>query len=208
MGEAKIRLSQTELELVTSADWILTKNAILQKVKILLAGLQEKQQPLLVLFSPGLPPEVLKSTPKISKGENYNGLPYLLLDYPRIFTQQNIFAIRTMFWWGHFFSITVHLSGVYKKMMEQKIIDSYDLIKENGFYTCVNDNQWEHHFEKDNYTRLDELPAVDFEQRVKQEPFIKLANKISLEQWDESGEILLRYFKQLIQLLADQPPRR
>jgi hypothetical protein len=43
---------------------------------------------------------------------------------------------------------------------------------------------------------------------VKREPFIKLANKISLEQWDESGEILLRYFKQVIELVADQPPRR
>ena len=54
---------------------------------------------------------IVQSTPKIAKGENYLQLPYVLLDYPRCFDKENIFAIRTMFWWGNFFSITLHLSG-------------------------------------------------------------------------------------------------
>ena len=49
---------------------------------------------------------------KISKGENM-GLPWVMLDYPRLFGQEDVLAIRTMFWWGHCFSVTLHLKGRY-----------------------------------------------------------------------------------------------
>ena len=41
-----------------------------------------------------LPAEMLFHSPKISKGENYKGLPYVMLDYPRCFGKTDIFAIR------------------------------------------------------------------------------------------------------------------
>ena len=51
--------------------------------------------------------------PKISKGEKYKGLPWVMLDYPRIFGKEDIMAIGTRFWWGHYFSVTLHLKGGY-----------------------------------------------------------------------------------------------
>ena len=48
---------------------------------------------------------------KISRGENYRGLPYLILDYPAYFSQKDIFAFRTMFWWGHFFQCRTTSTG-------------------------------------------------------------------------------------------------
>src|SRR5712671_4795594 len=114
MNSAKIRLSQAEMELVNNADLILTKNAILKKAYRLLGNLQVEQQKYIMLHPSGLPAKVSASTFKISKGENYKELPYLVLDYPRLFEQENIFAVRTMFWWGNFFSITLHLSGRHK----------------------------------------------------------------------------------------------
>ena len=113
MDIAKIRLSPEEEALVATTDWILTKNNVLQKIKQLLLALQSRQQDLLLPFN-SLPEEVLKSSPKISRGENYKGLPWLVLDYPRYFNKADVFAIRTLFWWGNFFSITLHLSGSYK----------------------------------------------------------------------------------------------
>ena len=93
--------------------------------------------------------------PKISKGENYKGLPYLVLDYPRYFGKDDHFAIRSMFWWGNFFSITLHLSGIYKKMYENKIEASFTLLKEESFFIGISDDQWEHHFETSNYLPLE-----------------------------------------------------
>ena len=50
-----------------------------------------------------LPVEFFDVSPKISRGEQYLGLPYVMLDYPRIFSKENVFAIRTFFWWGNYF---------------------------------------------------------------------------------------------------------
>ena len=85
MNAAKIRFSHKEMELITNAEWILTKNAILQKTIQMLANVQVRQQQYLQSFSVKLPSQVIQSSPKISKGENYKGLPYQILDYPRIF---------------------------------------------------------------------------------------------------------------------------
>ncbi len=203
MGQAKIRLSQTEMEIATSTELILTKNAILQKVNQLLAALQQEQQLSLTKFAAALPPELVSSSPKISRGENYQGLPYLMLDHPRVFDQENIAAIRTMFWWGNFFSTTLHVSGKYKNAAEEKIIAAFPLLKKQGFFICVNEEQWEHHFEKYNYIPLGELRIGELQQLLTKKSFIKLANKISLQQWDEAPAMLLAFFDQLLTLLVD-----
>ncbi len=208
MNPAKIRLSAKEMELVTNAQWILTKNGIIQKAKQLLEGLQEEQRNLLQSTSYQLPEEILKPPAKISKGENYKGLPYLVLDYPRYFDKENVFAVRTMFWWGNFFSITLQLSGRYKKQREQKIIQSFSLLASNEAFICVNDTEWEHHFEKDNYRPIREMDQKEFEYCITQKPFVKLAQKIPLPQWDEVPKILSNCFSQLMLLCADQLPSR
>ena len=202
MNPAKIRLSQTEMQLVTNAELILTKNAILKKVSQLLGNLQVKQQQYVTLQAMQLPGKVTGTIPKISKGEQYQGLPYLILDYPRLFEHENIFAVRTMFWWGHFFSVTLHLSGIYKEASEEKLIAKYEALKEKGYYCYINKDQWEHHFENDNYVLLSELNKNDFEKAIRENPFVKLANKIALQQWDDADEILLRFFREIIEILV------
>lgn len=202
MNAAKIRLSQKEMELINNSDWILTKNGILQKTKQLLENLQVLQQQYLQSHAVYLPEEVYKSLPKISRGENYKGLPYLILDYPRCFDKKNICAIRIMFWWGNFFSCTLHLSGKYKQLFSPKIISSYPLLKEKDFFCCVQENEWEHHFEKTNYLPLFEMSKHDFETAILKNYFVKLAKKISLLQWDDTQEKLLGYFKQNIEMIT------
>ena len=203
MSKAKIRLSQKEKELVIDASFILTKNAILEKVKHLLSDLQEKQQ--IFLNHPQLftAADYKKLSAKISKGENYKGLPYLMLDYPRIFGNSSIFAIRTMFWWGNFFSITLHLSGGYKKKFEEKIAIHFSMLAEKGFFCCVNEDQWQHDFETGNYIRLSGINMTDFKKLISEKPFIKLATKIPLDQWDDAIDTLLNYFRQIIEMLDD-----
>jgi hypothetical protein len=203
MNPAKIRLSPTEMEMVNDAELILTKNAILRKVADLLGVLQVNQQACMVSLAKGFPEKISGSSSKISKGENYKGLPYLILDYPRVFEHENIFAVRTMFWWGNFFSVTLHLSGNYKKAAEEKLISFYQSLPEKGYFVYINEEQWEHHFEGGNYVLLSELSQYDFENLVRERTFVKLTNKISLQQWDEAIDILLGNFKEIIEMLAD-----
>ena len=200
-GQTKIQLSSYEMELINNAGLILTKNAILEKVQQLLENLLNSQQQYIQSNISNLPTEVLLSSPKISKGENYKGLPYRVLDYPRYFDKENIFAIRTMFWWGNFFSITLHLSGRYKKEAEKKIIASRPELIKSNFYLCIHEKEWEHHFENDNYIPVGKLNKTAFKIQIMNKPFIKLAQKISLKKWNDAQKILISNYKQIITML-------
>jgi hypothetical protein len=191
---ANVKLSKHEFELVTSADFILTKNAIIKRVYELFGDLSEQYMKLADIT---LPPEVLSISPKIAKGENYRELPWVMLDYPRVFSQQNVFAIRSFFWWGNFFSITLQLHGVYKEFYQSSI--QKHLAKNNWWY-CLNESDaWQHHFEMNNYEKLD--GSVNF----KQLPFLKLAKKIPLQEWDKAFDFYKSSFEEIISVLATQP---
>ena len=197
---SKLMLSDDELQLVTNTGWILTKRKIIDKVNLLLGEVAANQQQIIENEKTWLPAAVVLSTPKIAKGENYLQLPYLLLDYPRCFNAENIFAVRTMFWWGNFFSITLHLSGVYKEKFQQKIIDNIDAVKE-GFYICIHENQWQHHFEADNYTCIKNLSNKELQDLIIEKQFIKLAIKFQLQPWAALPALLDKSFLEIIKLL-------
>ena len=148
--------------------------------------------------------DIESSTPKISKGENYKGRPYVILDYPRIFQKEDILVIRCFFWWGNFFSITLHLSGKYKLEFEPAL---HQAINENYFqdyYLGISENQWEHHFENDNYT----LMNSDLSYSLADRPFIKLAKKIPLSEWDNVADFLIENFQILLKAVSNQAPIR
>jgi hypothetical protein len=183
--KTKIQLSKFEQDLVMNADWILTKNAIMEKMKVLLQECLDLQIKLLNKQETLLPPEVFNTSPKIAKGENYKGLPWLLLDYPRHFNKENVFAIRTLFWWGRYFSITLHLSGHYKKLFAKKVNRAFESLRAQRFYCCVNANEWEHHFEEDNYKLLGQCNEEEFHQIIDEKKFIKLSIRIDLHEWQQ-----------------------
>ena len=111
MSSSKIILSPAQLELATDEQIILTKNAIIGQVEAWLGEMAHRYQQLAKPYASNYP-EIFTLHPKISKGEKQEGLPWVILDYPRRFSlPQGCFAIRTMFWWGRYLSIRVLLSG-------------------------------------------------------------------------------------------------
>ncbi|MFX8895293.1 hypothetical protein ABTM96_19365, partial [Acinetobacter baumannii] len=90
---------------------------------------------------------------KISRGEHYEGLPWVMIDYPRYFKKNHFFAIRTFFWWGNFFSLTLQLKGKYQLGFQGS---NFETLKADWFI-CVNEDEWQHHFRQDNYVKLTAL---------------------------------------------------
>ena len=197
---SKLMLSAEEQQLVNNSHWILTKRIIIDKVNELLGYCSENQKAFIQKEKDWLPAAVIQSTPKIAKGENYLQLPYVLLDYPRCFDAENIFAVRTMFWWGNFFSMSLHISGVYKKMFQQKIMENLQTAAP-GLFICVNENQWQHHFEPDNYIAVKQLPGKDVQAIILKNKFVKLAVKFPLQQWNDMPALLDESFKGIIGML-------
>jgi hypothetical protein len=203
MDLTKIRLSEEEMQLACNANWILTKNEILNKATLLLASLQQKQQEHLKSLKKPFPPELLYTSPKISKGENYLGLPYRILDYPAVFSTKDICAVRTMFWWGNFFSTTIHLSGSYKKRYEEKVATCFNQLARANCFVCVNDDEWQHHFSETNYLPIENLGKKKFEELLFRKKFIKLSSKTAVGNWNTTDEILMKQFRLITEILAD-----
>lgn len=197
--KTKIVLSDKELALVKNEDWILTKQQVIQKVyEILSQCIREiEEMPLHTGEATGFPTE----PPKISKGENYRGLPYVTLDYPRLFNNENIFAIRTMFWWGKFFSITFHVAGHYKKVFADRIIANYTHLHA-GTFLCIHKEQWHHHFEADNYVPVESLSRKQLESVLAEKNFIKIALKYNLDQFNMMQELLIDGYKKIGKMIA------
>src|SRR4030095_16655433 len=192
MQQTKIHLLPSEMEMVSSPEIILTKNAILQKIKTFLEQVQIKQQVILKEYASQLPQDVLRTSPKISRGENYKGLPWLVLDNPRHFQHNNIFAIRTMFWWGNFFSITLHLSGNNKTDLLKKIAEHFSLLGENHFYIYTGQKEWEHDMDPNSYKRISSLHKDELEKVVAENSFLKLAVKFPIDSLEAIEDKLLR----------------
>jgi hypothetical protein len=192
MSDANLRLSAEEMQLVTDPGWILTKNSVMGKVVGMMAALSEKWQE---LAPPDLAPGVWE--PKISKGENYKGLPWVMLDYPRIFGKEDVFAIRTMFWWGHEFSLTLHLKGIYMQAYVPVITRRWEKLAAAGFHVGISEKEWEHEHTTLNYQPMDESMPVG-------QSFFKISARCGLEQWDEAPAILTGYFTTLMRLLSER----
>lgn len=191
---AKVSLSAFEQQLVTDASWILTKNRIIEKVYLLFGNLSEhyKQEPSLQQ----LPAETLLASPKIAKGENYEGLPYVMLDYPRCFGKEDTLAIRTFFWWGNFFSITLQLKGRYLGQYAEVIQQNIQKMPNEELWINTSDEEWMHHFRNDNMMRI-----VEHQQSISDKKLLKLAVQCKLEEWDNVEMKLAVSFQQLLELL-------
>ena len=196
--QTKIQFLPAEMELVSSPDIILTKNAILQKIKSFFEEIQMKQQDVLKKYSSQLPEEVLRISPKISRGENYKGLPWLVLDNPRHFQHNNIFAIRTMFWWGNFFSITLHVSGNNKNDLLKNLTQNASLLAKNDFYIYNGTKEWEHNIDPDSYKKLSAINEDELQKIISTNSFLKLAVKFTVESLEAVEDKLLRNYELLV----------
>jgi hypothetical protein len=195
MQGSKIRLSAPEAALIGNAEVILTKNSIVQKTVALLAEVQEALmiQEEMNRFS---------SSPKISKGENYKGLPWVVLDYPRISSGGDLFFIRSMFWWGNFFSSTLQLAGWYKEKSLAGLTAAFDHLATEDYFIGVGEDPWQHHFESSNYKKLSDLSRQEYIFLLEHQPYIKIAARWPLSDWDLAANHFCNSWKNLVVLIA------
>lgn len=178
MDVAKLALSEEELRLVMDPGIILTKNAIISKVYHLFGDLQEQMRKDL-----SLPAEVAVIAPKISKGESYRSLPYVMLDYPRYFTAEHVLAVRTFFWWGNFFSVNLHLKGKYRDLYQGALIGHFEFLASRNYAIAVGEDEWQHHTGSVDYKPINSLRADEFAGIIGAHPFIKISRSFGLDQW-------------------------
>jgi hypothetical protein len=90
---------------------------------------------------------------------------------------------------------------VYKRQFEPALLNNIAAMQKDGFYICINKNEWEHHFETANYIAAGELSELQIGTIINQQQFIKLAAKFSLHQCNEMDVLLEKCFSAILQLL-------
>ena len=201
--QTKLRLSAKELALVCNTDFILTKQRIIQKVFHLFGDVLLQMQQDTAARKDHLPEALFVRSPKIARGENYQCLPYVMLDYPRYFDKIDTLAIRTFFWWGNHFSMHLQLAGAMKENAMERLINNFAQLQQQGYWICVNNGPWEHHFEEENYQCIDQLNSTQFIAIVNEHLFVKIGKKYSLLQWDTAALFIQQTFKEMILLLKN-----
>ena len=199
MEAPKVTISASAMRLMANSDFILTKNEIIEKVCAVFGQMGNEFQ----LRSGTLAnsfPEIFTPHPKIAKGEKLEGMPWVMLDYPRGFDQQGHLAIRVLFWWGNYFSIQLQASGNYFQPFVQQL-PAWQIMQPDEWITGITTNPWNLQL-----PNLEWRPIGGAENNPLPSPeevngcYLKVAKKIPLSEWDILPEKLLAYFQQLLAL--------
>ncbi|MEZ2446220.1 hypothetical protein QFZ51_000048 [Chitinophaga sp. W3I9] len=197
-------LTPEEAAVIESTHFILLKNSAIGKVMVLMGKLQEALAAYDRNSSFPFKPEWLLQGGKISKGEQYKGLPWVMLDYPRYFSKTEVFAFRTMFWWGHYFSATLHLAGNVKRYYSPVLESSYTKLAEAGFQVYVQEDPWEHDFENGNYCFINTLSLDEWKTLISRNDFIKVAKPFVIGHWGKIITDVVEAYAALLNILENK----
>ena len=192
-----------ELEIVQDSQFLPAKRMVMDKVEamwqLLITRLGGRHEDILQRLSQSLNIGFLDS--KISRGDNYMELPYVVLDFLRVFGKNEVFTYRCMFWWGNFFSFTLHIGGDSWDKLKPSFQLPETILNKETFIGCYQ-SPWEYHYGQDNYTLITADNRLACEQMVKSMNHLKLSRKVSIT--TPAEEILItgqKTFDQFIQLL-------
>lgn len=188
-----VRLTQTEFNLMNNHEILFTKREVQSKLYQLLALTKIKIKESIGAKIPEFSLNMWPSG-KISKGENYKSLPYLMLDYPCSFSKQDIFAFRTMFYWGNFFSITLHLQGRYLDINRESLVGILPQLIKDELYISNGSAPWHYHYEPNNYILLSDSAH----NKIRSDSFIKISKKINLAEYKNLPEIAALFITGLL----------
>lgn len=194
---AKIQFSAEELELLKNTEWILTKNRIIEKIASGLAQLASGMQDEIKDFYPLVNKHIANGY-KVSRGEKYEGLPYLMLDYPRIFGKEDVLAIRVLFWWGNYFSITLHTKGRFAQNLYRVIEREPDV---TGLLMSVSGDEWNHNLSEGDYSNYDRFKLKEWMRTTSGKGFIKLSKRVELGSWEQAGREIHQEYHQFLQMI-------
>jgi hypothetical protein len=192
-----MQLTEKELPILQKTDFLLTKATAINKIYKLLEQTRENLKGSIKNSNFSFPEGTDLSNGKISKGENYKNLPYMVLDFPALFTKETVFAYRTMFWWGNFFSATLHLEGTALNNHRDSITMNLDKLLKKNVHIGVGETPWQYHYERDNYMPLNEAQH-DIITNCK---FLKLSKKLELKKWNDVPEFSTNFFELVLSVL-------
>jgi hypothetical protein len=192
-------VNEQDLGYLENRDFLLTKKKISENIITLLAATESELKAYLEQKYFPFPTGTFRKAGKISKGENYLDLPYFILDYPRLFKKESVFAFRTMIWWGNEISHTLQLSGQALAQYRANLIAAIHSF--SSYYLCVNTTPWEYHFDEDNYQKIEEMDEDEIEHILHHHSFIKISHPSPLTEINMLPKTTLNHLQQYLRAI-------
>ncbi len=198
--DTNLSLNDDDLRFLSDREIFLKKRQLSDHIIDILGDIESHIQQTAVDYVHKIPESAFQKRGKISRGENYLGFPWFILDHPATFQKEQVFAFRTFVWWGNYFSITFHIAGAgFEKMNVQEFISQL-LSAFPTLLVCRNENQWEHFLESPNF-----VPAEEFLQELKltnasRQTFLKTAIKIPFNESETLKSKVLLFVRTVLDL--------
>ena len=181
--------SEEELSLMGNAKVLLLKTQVIRKISDDFSRLEGEFKKILGNTTVHeLPEGTLQKAGKISRGENYKGLPYLVLDYPRLMTREQILNIRLLFWWGHYYSMSLHLAGNAWHLYKSRVISEPASHSPYKQFVQYKGSPWEHDVSLPSFIPIENFGAEKLKELDKAH-FFRIVNLLPLKGVEE-----LEYF--------------
>jgi hypothetical protein len=137
MQKCAIKLTNHQLKLAADTDYPITKNQVIANISLLFDELGKHLQQ---THFEGSFQFLNHGSYKVTRGENYQGLPYIVLDYPKISGTDFPIVMRTMFWWGKYFSFNIIIQD---ESLLNKIKPANWLDKNRELFALTSTDKWD-----------------------------------------------------------------
>ena len=161
--------SEDELSFLSDPSPMLLKLDIFKKLDILFGEVQLTLKSVFSEYDTLFPVGTDQKRGKISKGENYLGLPWMMLDFPALFSKTSTFAIRNFCWWGNHFACYILIGGEALELYKNTLLT--ELNPGSGISFIQSNDPWKHKVEANELRKLD---TAEIKRQIEEYGFIKL----------------------------------
>jgi hypothetical protein len=201
MRESDILFTEQELKIVNSKAILLSKHSATHKIRLLLEQTAKHIDQYIAAETPHWYESINWQGLKVSRGENYNGLPYQVLDHPRYFHSKDVLAFRVMCWWGNYFCHTLHISGKFLQVNKMRYLQNLGGLKNRGLFLGINKDPWKYEFNQQHYRALSTLSDQQIQQSIEQTGHLKISAQFPLDRWKELPSITVDRLRLFFRLL-------
>lgn len=137
------QFTDEEMALLADQHFFRAKAKIMEKVRHSLMATHAVLKEEVASAALVTPPDFNPANCHFVKGEHLELFPYQYLDFPKHFHASNVFAFRTLFWWGHHVVCALLLEGEGIKQHKLRIVDRFHQLAGQGLELSLAPTLWE-----------------------------------------------------------------
>lgn len=170
--------TNTELEVASDTNFFDVKRELTTKIVMTLE--QYGEILLQEIISPMLQKQGIQRVGvKVSRGENFKGYPYIVLDCPKLQNTNTEIICRTIFRWGHSWSLHFTVQGKTFERINKSLPDFLNVLA-TDWLVYTGENIWEQDTDSVFFVPMFSISEAAFTQTIKRQVFCKIATKINL----------------------------